>query len=321
MFFGHYDLEKMVPEDHDLRRIQELLCVEGIGNQREELKERMGREGFGVETGVRALFLQYYGDFSDREMEEQLRYNIVYRWFCGLEINTRTPDHSFFGRMRKRIGEEETAKLFHTIVDGARDRRLVRKIESFVDASAIRRKEALWEEKDKAREKEEKIDNRKVSKYSADKEARWGCKREGKYWFGYKRHVSVDTGSGLIEEVAVTRANMSDDDGFQLVCPRGKRVLADKGYDSFKVRGVMKRRKCEDGVLRKKIRKDYDEQRNKYLSKRRAPWEHVFSKMSRRTRYKGREKTSMQAIWEAIVHNMKRLIVLEREPIPIFGLA
>lgn len=321
MLFNHYDLETMVPEDHVLRQFKEWLQVAGVADDFEELKRSLGREGYGYEAGLRALFLQFWGDYSDREMEEQLRYNIAYKWFCDFPLEWRTPDHSFFGRIRKKVGAKRLSILFERIVENAEIKGIVQKLESFVDASAIKRKEALWEERDQAKKQGKSTKNSEVSEFSADKEAKWGCKKKGKYWFGYKRHVSVDTGSGLIEWVTVTPANVSDDDGFKNVCPWGKRILADKGYDSWKVRGTMKKRKCEDGVLRKIIRRDYDEQRNKELSRKRAPWEHVFSKMSRKTRYMGVKKTWFQALFEGIVHNLKRLAVLEGERPPLIGLA
>lgn len=321
MLFYHYEIEKMVPEDHVLRQFKEWLLVEGVADDREELKKSLGREGYGYETGLRALFLQFWGDHSDREMEEQLRYNISYKWFCGFNLEGKTPDHSFFGRTRKNVGEKRIGGLFDKIVKQATDKKIIKKLESFVDASAIKRKEALWEERDKAQEQEKNLKNANVSEFSADKEAKWGCKREGKYWFGYKRHVSVDMGSGLIEAVAVTAANVNDDDGFRLVCPWEKMIFADKGYDSWKVYQWIKKHACADGILRKENRRDYDAATNKERSRRRAPWEHVFSKMSRKTRYMGVEKTLFQALFEGIVHNLKRLAVLEGARPPVIGLA
>ena len=44
-------------------------------------------------------------------------------------------------------------------------------------------------------------------KVATDKQARIGCKGKDKYWYGYKRHVSVDMQSGLINKVAITPAN------------------------------------------------------------------------------------------------------------------
>ena len=323
MLFNHYDVEAMVPEDHVLRKFKERLLVEGVADDREEMKKCLGREGYGYEVGLRALFLQFWGDHSDREMEEQLRFNIAYKWFGGFSLDSRTPDHTFFCRMRTNIGAKRVSALFTKMVDDAVDRKIIKKLESFVDASAIRRKEAEWAKRDREIEEEQKQLGNKpgAKKFSADKEARWGCKGHKKYWFGYKRHVSVDTSSGLIEKIAVTPANVNDANAFPLVCPWEKRILADRGYDTWVVRGTMKKKGCIDGVMRLTRRKDFDKQRNKELSKRRAPWEHVFSKMSRRTRYMGVEKTWLQALFEGIAHNLKRLVVLEGVNPPVIGLA
>src|SRR5438105_4125042 len=106
MAFYHYDLETMVPPDHVLRKFKERLLVKEAAEQRERWKKSLGREGYGAETGLRALFLQFLGNHSDREMEEQLRFNFAYRWFCDFTMESQTPDHTFFCRMRKAMGPE-----------------------------------------------------------------------------------------------------------------------------------------------------------------------------------------------------------------------
>ena len=77
--------------------------------------------------------------------------------------------------------------------------------------------------RDKAiKEGEEALNNANVKKYSADPQARFGCKGKSKYWFGYKGHMGVDMGSGLIESAALTPANVSDQAGFKSISsPRG----------------------------------------------------------------------------------------------------
>ena len=318
MSFYHYDLEAMVPKDHAMRKMKAWLPVEGIASDIEELKKGLGREGYGWEVGVRALFLQFHGDHSDREMEEQLRFNMLYRWFCGFSHDAATPDHTYFCRVRKELGAERIKRVFEGLMSRARERKLVKGMEKFVDASAIKRKEATWAERDAAvaagEPEEKKQGNAVISKYAADVEARWGCKGHGKYWFGYKRHVSVDMGSGLIERIHVTPGNVSDGDGFREVCPTEGKVLADKAYDNGFIRGLLKQRGCEDGIIRKYAKTEEAKARNRELSKKRSPGERVFSKMWRRTRYMGVKKTLLQALWEGIVHNLKRLVVICPEP-------
>lgn len=318
MSFYHYDLEAMVPADHAMRKMKAWLPVDGIATDIEELKKGLGREGYGWEVAVRALFLQFYGDHSDREMEESLRFNLLYRWFCGFSHEGETPDHTYFCRVRKELGAERIQKVFEGLMSRAREKKLVKDVAKFVDASAIKRKEATWAERDAAMAAEEpeekKQGNAVISKYAADKEARWGCKGHGKYWFGYKRHVGVDLGSGLIERIHVTPGNVTDGDGFREVCPTEGLVLADKAYDNGFIRGFLQQRGCEDGIIRKNAKTEEAKARNRELSKRRSPGERVFSKMSKRTRYMGVKKTLLQALWEGIVHNVKRLLVICPEP-------
>ena len=131
----------------------------------------------------------------------------------------------------------------------------------------------------------------------------------------------MDTASGLIEKIAVTPANVNDATAFPLVCPWGKRILADRGYDTWLVRDTMKDKGCIDRVMRLTKRKDFDAQRNKNISRRRSPWEMVFAHMQKRTRYMGVKKTYLQAIMEAIVYNLKRLVWLQGVNPPVIGTA
>ena len=69
----------------------------------------------------------------------------------------------------------------------------------------------MWKERDKAIEKKyEKLNNDIVTKGSYDKEDRIGCKGKKNYWYGYKKHISIDMKNGLINQVAVTAANETD---------------------------------------------------------------------------------------------------------------
>lgn len=68
-----------------------------------------------------------------------------------------------------------------------------------------------------------------MPKVARDKQARIGCKGGIKFWYGYKKHVSVDMQSGLINRVAITPANVTDAQGFKHVCPKQGAVYADKG--------------------------------------------------------------------------------------------
>ena len=61
----------------------------------------LGANGIDVESGLKALLIQFWENYSDREMEKAVRENIAIRWFCGFGLLDETPDHSYFGKLRK----------------------------------------------------------------------------------------------------------------------------------------------------------------------------------------------------------------------------
>ncbi|MCX6832961.1 MAG: transposase [candidate division Zixibacteria bacterium] len=96
------------------------------------------------------------------------------------------------------------------------------------------------------------MNNRNVSEYSSDGDARFGCKGEKNFWFGYKWHVSVDMSAGLINQVAVTPAKVTDHQALPDICPDSGMVFADKGYSAAAAREFLTRRGCHTGVILKK---------------------------------------------------------------------
>ena len=90
---------------------------------------------------------------------------------------------------------------------------------TFVDATDLIAKASLWQERDEAiKLKYEKLNNETLPKVAKDKDAKIGCKGGDKFWYGYKKHVSVDMQSGLINKVAVSSASITDAQGFKYVC-------------------------------------------------------------------------------------------------------
>jgi len=158
MSFMKYDLDKIVEKNHPLRKICGIINFKAIALDFKGVINELGRKGYGVELGIRGLFLQFYYDLSDRELEERLRYDIALRWFCGLSIDDDSPDHTYFFRIRKTFGIERIAKILVKINRQAKKKGLLEKVFSFIDTSAIKAKETTWEERDKAiKEGEEQI--------------------------------------------------------------------------------------------------------------------------------------------------------------------
>lgn len=159
-----------------------------------KLYSSKGDNGIDVRKGLKCLIVQFWEDYSDRQAEKALKENFAVKWFCEFSIGEATPDHSYLGKLRKRIGADRLARILIHINKELRKYGLFGNIFEVIDASAIVTKIALWKERDKAiSEGEEKLNNKNVKKYAKDQEARWGVKGKDKVWIGYKRHVSIDT--------------------------------------------------------------------------------------------------------------------------------
>lgn len=316
MLIFTYDLEKIVSADHELRKVAHVVDFIKIARKFIELTSTLGRRGYGLDVGIKCLFLQFFYDLSDREMETRLRHDMAFRWFCGMKLDEETPDHTFFCRVRQILGPRRVGQAFKNIMQKAEEKGVVRNVFTFVDATAIKTKETTWAERDKALSAgEEKMNNKNVGKYSADKDARFGCKGKDKFWYGYKAHVSVDMKSGMIKKVAVTPANIPDQDGMKLICPDDGMVIGDKAYCLKPARDAMDARGCHSGAVLKNNMKGKNFDKDRWLTKVRAPFENVFSKWEKRARYRGTPKVQLQAFLEAMVFNVKRLVTINAPPL------
>lgn len=311
-----YDLEKIISKEHYLRKVQMVVDFGKISRKYLELRTTVGRQGYGLEVGIKCLFLQFSYDLSDRGLEDRLRHDMAFRWFCGISLDGQTPDHTFFTRIRKTLGTKRIGQVFKNIMQKAEEKRIVSNVFTFVDASAIKVKETTWDQRDKAiSEGEEKLNNSNVSKYSADKDARFGCKGKNKFWYGHKKHVGVDMKSGMIKKIAVTPANVTDQEGLKHVCPKEGMVFADKSYCVKKAQEKLKANGCHSGAILKNNMKAKNKDKDRWITKVRAPFEGTFSKMNRRAKYRGVAKVQMQVFLEAIVFNVKRLIAINAPPL------
>lgn len=317
MAFYDIDVKDQVAGRHELWDIEKIVGFSSLAYRFRDLKDGVGRNGFGVDVGIKCLYLQFHYDLSDRELEKRLRFDLAFRWFCGFTAFETTPDHSFFCRFRKLIGTKRIGKLFDLIVKRSKDAGILRSVFRFADATAVITKQTTWEERDKAlSEGERALNNSNVKRYSADSEARFGCKGKSKFWFGYKGHVCADMGSGLIERIAATPANISDQEGFKHVCPRnGEMVFADKAYCLAKAQTAMEKRGAYSAAILKNNMIGKNNPLDRWRSAVRAPFESIFSKFEPRARYRSLAKVQLQLFLEAIVHNVKRLVQINSPPI------
>jgi len=301
--------KKLVRADDPFRKLNEYFDFNELAISLSECYSELGTTGIAVEKGFRALLIQFWEDYSDREMELSLHNNITVRWFCGFGLLENTPDHSYFGKLRKRIGPDRLSEIFHKTNEAMKKKNLFGEVFTFIDASSIITKTALWEERDQAiKDGEEKLKNAIINNYTADKDAKWGAKSKNNIWFGYKRHNAVDMRYGLIDKVAVTPANMPDYKGAGNIIPEQGLVFADKGYDYPEFNQMVENNGCASAVLKKNNNKQKNFDLDSYHSKIRMPFESTFSKQRKRAKYRGQNKVTFQCVAEAIVYNFKKAI-------------
>ena len=302
-------LEKLVSEDHAFRQLNELVNFAEIVSPYYRLYSEIGAAGIDILKGFKCLLVQFWEDYSDREMERALKDNIAVKWFCGFELLEATPDHSYFGKLRQRIGAKNIADIFNKVNDILRQKGYFGDVFKFIDASSVVSKTALWKERDEAiKAGEEKLNNLVVAKYAADKDARWGAKSKNNIWFGYKRHHSVDMRFGLIDKLAVTPANVLDFKALANICPENQMIFMDKLYDCKTADLVLKIKNCAGATIRKNNNKNKNRDLDRWRSGIRMPFEGCFSKLRKRAKFRGRAKVTMQCFFEAICHNLKKSV-------------
>lgn len=108
-------LEDFVPVDHPLRPIRLLVneALEQLNGLFNKIYSDTGRASIAPEKLMRALLLQvFYSVRSERQICEQLRYNLLFRWFVGLAIDDAVWDHSVFSKNRDRLLDSAVVEAF-----------------------------------------------------------------------------------------------------------------------------------------------------------------------------------------------------------------
>jgi IS5 family transposase len=306
------NLEDLVNQGHNYRKFLKLWDLGPVNKKLESLKSSGPYEGYGIERLFLCLLLQFMEDLSDRELEKYLEESISAKWFCGFTFMDKTPEFSLFSKIRARIGTSLLSSIFEELKKQLRSSGYLSEVFTFIDATHLISKANLWKERDEAiKKKYDKLNNDVLPKVAHDKQARIGCKGKDKFWYGFKKHVSVDMQSGLINKVAITEANLTDAKGFKHVCPSGGAVYSDKGYCVKPSVIEAKRRGVHLAAIKKNNMKGKNADLDKYYSRLRSPYERVFSKENKRVRYLGIAKNQFAAFMTSICFNLKRLIVLD----------
>jgi len=273
-FFDREVFSRMIPEDHPLVEIKRAVNFSFVEDATRHLYDpENGRPSYPPETLFKVLFLEVWANLSDVQVCRELRYNVLYRYFCDIGWDDAVPDDTTLVVFRKRLGSETFQKLFELLVKQAQERgclrgrwavidgtKLVAHVEVKNNLSLVRegRRRILEElgaiDPERAQELEGYAEPLRDSDYasheelldvevehgkelvakvrdraaalksidayrsilegkgvasSSDTDARWGFKKKGEPYLGYKVHATCDE-TGIVTGTRVTPANESE---------------------------------------------------------------------------------------------------------------
>jgi IS5 family transposase len=272
-----------------------------IGHLRDEGSP--GRPGYPVLVLFRAVLLQSLYGLSERELEEALGDRLSFKRFVGLSLEDATPDHTVLNRFRNQLVEQGLLeKLFAELDRQLENAGVILKRGTMLDATLIQAVSA----------------SPKADRPSNDPDARF-AKRQGKSGstFGYKAHVGVDEGSGLIRAVLTTPANVNDTTPADALIRGDEAVVwADAAYDTHARRARLKAEGKKPRIARRPNRHHPElparlKRYNRLIARRRVQVETTFATLKRRMRltcirYVGLVKANGQVLLASIAFNMRR---------------
>jgi transposase len=139
--FSYVSCEARVPADHPLRPIRAIVdeALEVLSPEFEGLYPKIGRPSIPPEKLMRALLLQaFYTIRSERQLMEQLDYNLLFRWFVGLSMDAPVWDPSVYSKNRDRLIEGEVAVRFlSAVLQGVQVKKLLSDDHFSVDGTLI----------------------------------------------------------------------------------------------------------------------------------------------------------------------------------------
>jgi transposase len=253
--FTTVKLEDFVPANHPLRPIRtwvnEALAKMDVSfSAMYEADINGGRPSIAPEKLMRAMLLQVlYSVRSERQLVEQITYNLLFRWFVGLAIDDTVWNHSVFSKNRDRLIEHDAAtELFNATVEMADKRGLLSGEHFSVDGTLIQ----AWASQKSMRRKDGSDDGRPPEDWrgerrsndthesTSDPESRLYRKSDAAPALpSYLGHVLSDNRHGLVVNVQASASGGTaerdvDAQMLAVVAKPGKRVTvgADKGYDT-----------------------------------------------------------------------------------------
>jgi transposase len=232
-FFYSFRLTEAVPDDHPVRAIAAVLDLSWVHSELAPFYPKIGRPSIDPVLMIRMLIIGYvFAIRSERALCREVQVNLAYRWFCGLSIDDKMPDHSAFSRARhERFRESDMfRRVFERVVEACIAGGLVGGEGFAVDASLIVadankqrsipgtewKKAGAGEAADRAmREYLTTLDDAAFGAASdvtpkfispSDPAAQWTGAMRGPAFFAYADNYLIDVKFGIIVDVEASRA-------------------------------------------------------------------------------------------------------------------
>lgn len=257
MLFG-VTTDDFVPANHPIRRVRDIvdLLLEGLSRDLTAMYATNGRYSIPPESLIKAtLLMAFYSIRSERQFCERLQYDLLFKWFLGLNITDPAFDHSTFSKNRQRLLEHDLATgLLGEVVREARRRKLISEDHFSVDGTLLQ----AWASVKSFRPRDEsepptggeggrdpEVDFHGEKRSNAthvsttDPEAKLARKGRGQEArLSYAGHILMENRNGLILDVLLTGATgtAEREAALQMLdrrkLPRKRVTLAaDRGYD------------------------------------------------------------------------------------------
>ena len=335
-FFGELIYERVVPQDHFLRRLSEV--VDWGHWSRRLARYYQGGAEYGPIPYEPALLLKmlliaYLYNLSERQPEELSNDSLSVKCFLGLGADERAPDHStlsvFKARLLKGQGLAAYEALLREVVRLAQEKGIAFGRVQVIDSTASVADVNTGKDKER----------RQGGGEPHDPDARWGAKGKGpggttRYFHGYKQHVSLNATTGLITSVYHTDGSAYDGHYLWRLIEHDQGqgidvglVAADRGYDDGDNHYYLETKGIRDAICLNDYRtQKKDHHRSGWLALRASAEyaaglaehykiERKFGEMKTRhglgrCRYVGLLRYAIQGYLTAMAVNLKRIVKL-----------
>jgi transposase len=346
--FSYISVEQRVPQEHPLRVMWVLsdAVLKDLSRKFSRLYSHTGRPSIPPEKLLRALLLQVlYSIRSERLLMEQLHYNLLFRWFVGLDMDDAVWDPTVFTKNRDRLLQGDIAQaFFNKVLALATEHQLMSDEHFTVDGTLIEAwaGQKSFQRKDRSgpppRDPEgggvdfhgERRSN-ETHESTTDPEARLYRKSyHGAAKLSYLGHLLMENRNGLVVDARLTQATgrAEREAALEMVRRRKSRssLGADKAYDTRDFVAAVRARKLVAHVAQntKNRRSAIDRRTTRHRSYLASQWcrhriEPIFGWLKTvgrfgKTRHRGVKRVGWMFTFSAAVYNLVRIRNLVAAP-------